>query len=105
VTPSQKFVTSAAFHFTLAVSASLRRCRSSHTCIKNRQDLESLHGKGAAIAAILAETQPVPCMDFQIQEHFNKLKISLFYRGLDAKLPFGDANWHFSECETALFRQ
>jgi hypothetical protein len=55
----------------IGVSSLRKRYRSSFHKHKIRQDLESLHGKGAAIAAILAEIQPVPCMDFQIREKIN----------------------------------
>jgi hypothetical protein len=58
---------------------------SSHVQKQIRQDLESLHGKGAALAAVLAEIQSVPCMVFQNQtayafmEHLGASSISRFF--------------------------
>jgi len=70
---------------------------------KNRQDLESLHGKGAAIAAVLAEIQSVPCMDFQIH-HNCKRNSPCFYRML-AGLAFYYSAPRMAQmvfCETAI---
>lgn len=57
----------AVFLSALRVAASRGRCQYYLHKNKNRHNLESLRGKGAAVAAVVTEIQPVPRMDFQIQ--------------------------------------
>jgi len=56
VTLSEKFVTPAGFRFAPVSAFTRHDSIYFHGCIKNQHDLQSLRGKGAAVAAVVTET-------------------------------------------------
>jgi hypothetical protein len=96
------FIIGVGFLSALHISASCVRCQYYFHKNKNRQDLQSLHGKGAALAAVLAEIRLFrvwtlnPRQPYHIKREFrgNVGLCETAYLGMRT-VTFRDAKLHF----------